>query len=175
MQVSDIRVDEILERGGCPECACGTAVFDDGSSFGFRAMFAYQGAGLDVTIASGCSSEELEKLDTAREAVREGLGFDGIAEREHGFLTGLERKRFIGQGVSYQCLAVVLEALDGMEGREEKLCALVARWVERWEEGVVPTAEGVAEVIKHEYAGLKRFESERLEACRKLMAGACPA
>lgn len=94
MQLSHLRIHEIVNVDGLPAYARGTAYFSNGRAYEFHANFAH-GYGDDSVIILRPTDrrQRLRQPDRAARAIQERLGFPDIARRERDAIATFERER----------------------------------------------------------------------------------
>ena len=94
MQLSHLRIHEIVNVDGLPAYARGTAYFSNGRAYEFHANFAH-GYGAESVIILRPTDRRRRMTQAARAAaaIRERLGFAEIAERERNAIAGFEHER----------------------------------------------------------------------------------
>ena len=94
MQLTDIRIRQIVETDGLPSHALGTATFDNGYVYEFHANFAH-GYGDESVIITGPADRRRKPANTPAlaEAIRNRLNFNDIAARERKAIATFEWER----------------------------------------------------------------------------------
>lgn len=94
MQLTDIRIHEIVNVDGLPAYARGTAYFSNARSYEFDANFAHgYGADSVIVLRSTDRRRRLTQPSRAAKSIQERLGFPDIASREREAIATFERER----------------------------------------------------------------------------------
>ena len=94
MQLTDIRIHEIVDVDGLPAYARSTARFGNGPACEFHANFAH-GYGADSAIVLRATDQrrQLTQRSRAAKAIQDRLGFPGIESRERDAIASFEQER----------------------------------------------------------------------------------
>ena len=93
MQLTDIRIDEIVKVDGLPSHARGRATFSNGRTYAFDANFAHGYGNAAVVVYSPANGKELRSGMRVHKAIHDRLGFTEIARREREAIAAFEYER----------------------------------------------------------------------------------
>ena len=93
MQLTDIRIDSIVDAGGLPNHARGVATFADGRQYNFTVMFSHTYKDSRIFVGNRHREPPQHPGSPVARAIHERLGFVPIAQRERQALAASEKER----------------------------------------------------------------------------------
>lgn len=93
MHLTDIRIDKIVDAGGLPNHARGTASFTDGKQYGFIVMFAQTYNDSRVFVRQQDQAPPQHPGGPVARAIHERLSLAAIAKRERDAIAACEQQR----------------------------------------------------------------------------------